>query len=466
MIEKSTKIVATIGPVTETEEVLEKLILAGANVARFNTKHNVPAWHQNIIARVKTVAKRLNIPVATLLDLQGPEIRIDLEIDEFLVDIDEEIIFTSNQEIKGEKIIYIDQIVIDSLSQGNTILIDDGYCEFMVVDKKDNQIIAKSLLKSMVKKRKTMNIPGVAVDLPSLIDRDYEQLDGVINENVDYIALSFVRDAFDIKNLRSEMKKRNLDSDVVAKIETQKALDNLDEIIDEADAIMVARGDLGIEVPYEELIYWQKKIISLCRLKGKPVITATQMLKSMCENLYPTRAEVSDVTNAIYDQTDAVMLSEETTAGAYPVQAVTTQAKIASFNEKNIDNNPIEITNNRPVGSLAQAAFFILQNTNQKINAIVCLTEFGETARLISRFRPHLPIIAVTNNKRVFGKLPLVFGVKPLLIDFSNEKKISSSVDVKKALIERGVIDQADTILLLSGSSWIDHGMTNNLAIL
>lgn len=466
MIEKSTKIVATIGPVTETEEVLEKLILAGANVARFNTKHNVPAWHQNIITRVKTVAKRLNTPVATLLDLQGPEIRIDLEVDEFLVDIDEEIAFTSNQEIKGEKIIYIDQIVIDSLSPGNTILIDDGYCEFMVVDKKDNQIIAKSLLKSMVKKRKTMNIPGVAVDLPSLIDRDYEQLDGVINENVDYIALSFVRNAFDIKNLRSEMKKRNLDSDVVAKIETQKALDNLDEIIDEADAIMVARGDLGIEVPYEELIYWQKKIISLCRLKGKPVITATQMLKSMCENLYPTRAEVSDVTNAIYDQTDAVMLSEETTAGAYPVQAVTTQAKIASFNEKNIDNNPIEITNNRPVGSLAQAAFFILQNTNQKINAIVCLTEFGETARLISRFRPHLPIIAVTNNKRVFGKLPLVFGVKPLLIDFSNEKKISSSVDVKKALIERGVIDQADTILLLSGSSWIDHGMTNNLAIL
>jgi pyruvate kinase len=466
MIEKSTKIVATIGPVTESEEMLEKLILAGANVARFNTKHNIPVWHQEIIARVKKVAKKLKTPISTLLDLQGPEIRIDLKVDEFAVEIDEKVTFTSDRNFNGEKIIYIDQVVIDSLKQGNTILIDDGYCEFMVVKKEDNAIIAKTLLKGLVKKRKTMNIPGVTVDLPSLIDRDYEQLDGVVNENIDYVALSFVRNAFDIKNLRMEMKNRGIEADIVAKIETQKALDNLGEIIDEADAVMVARGDLGIEVPYEELIFWQKKIIDLCIIKNKPVITATQMLKSMCENLYPTRAEVSDVANAIYDQTDAVMLSEETTAGKYPVEAVATQAKIAQFNEKKVKSNPIEVTNSRPVGSLAQAAFFILQNTDQKIDAVVCLTEFGETAKLISRFRPNLPIIAITNNKRTYEKLPLVFGVNPIFLDINKEKEISNSVDIKKALVSQGVISENDTVLLLSGSSWIDHGRTNNLAIL
>ena len=207
MIEKLTKIVATIGPATESEEMIEKLILNGANVLRFNTKHNTPEWHQSVIARVKKIALKMQVSISTLLDLQGPEIRINLKIDEFKVSLDEVIVFTSDKNYQGEKVVYIDQIVIDSLLIGHNILLDNGYCEFRVVEKETNIIRAKALVSCVVKQRKTMNIPSVTVDLPSLIDRDYQQLDGIIEGNVDYIALSFVRNFFDIENLRMEMKK-------------------------------------------------------------------------------------------------------------------------------------------------------------------------------------------------------------------------------------------------------------------
>ena len=339
MLDKFTKNVATIGPVTETEEVIAKLIDAGMNVARFNTKHSTPAWHQERIARVRQVAKEKGVSVGILLDLQGPEIRINLpEEKPFALIEGETCVFTHDVDSQAAKKVLIPKNVVETLQVGNMVLLDDGFCELEVVAKEANALILKALSPCTVKHRKTMNIPGITIDMPSLVPADYEQLDGADKSDlIDFVGLSFVRNKQDIDFLREELKKRKIKAQIAAKIETQAALDNLDEIIEAADVVMVARGDLGVEVPYEELSYWQKNIITACRLAAKPVITATQMLKSMVDQPRPTRAEVSDVANAIYYGTSAIMLSGETAVGKHPIEAVEAMSKIAMETENHID---------------------------------------------------------------------------------------------------------------------------------
>lgn len=466
-MKKYTAIVATIGPATETEEIIKELIEAGMNVARFNTKHGTPEWHQERIARVRKVAKEMKVAVGILLDLQGPEIRINLPGESpFKMNDGEKAVFSANKNRSDDNLILIPQNVVDTLQIGNFVLLDDGACEFEIVGKDSDHLAAKALGDFEVKHRKTMNTPGVTIDMPSLIDADLTQLDGVTGEGVDFVGLSFVRDKHDIDILKSELKKRNINADVVSKIENQAALDNIDEIIENSEVIMVARGDLAVEVPFEQLAFWQKLIINKCRFAGIPVITATQMLKSMVDSPRPTRAEVSDVANAVYDSTSAVMLSEETTIGKFPVKAVATQAKIAEFNEKYVESTLEDWMDESDDSAITHSAVFILQhyqNENQ-IDAVICFTETGTTAKLLSRFRPGVPVYAVTSNEQTYRKLSVVYGVEPKIVNLPAEQ-LASPDDLIKELKKQNVVESGKNILLIYGSIWSKAGLTNSLSI-
>lgn len=331
---RKTQLVATIGPASESQAVLAELIQVGLNIARFNTKHNLPEWHQERMLRVKKVAADLHADTKVLLDLQGPEVRIAIPAGEpFEVKKDEEIAFVSDKAATGKKVI-VPADVISSLEVGHQILLADGACEFTITQKNDQGLLAKCNYDCTVKQSKTMNTPGVVLNMPSLTEKDLSYLTSLQGTEIDYVALSFVRSAADIEMLRGKLAEFHITGQIVAKIENQEAIDNLDEIIAAADAVMVARGDLGVELPFYEVPHWQKVIIQKCNAANKFVITATQMLLSMIENPRPTRAEVSDIANAVYDGTNAVMLSEETTIGKYPVKAVQTQAMIVAYHEQ------------------------------------------------------------------------------------------------------------------------------------
>jgi len=272
------------------------------------------------------------------------------------------------------------------------------------------------------------------------------------DDDVDFVALSFVRDTKDIAILREELQKRNLHADIIAKIENQAAIDNLDEIIEASDAVMVARGDLAVEVPFERVAYYQKMIIAKCRTLGKPVITATQMLESMTFNPRPTRAEVSDVANAIYDRTDAIMLSGETTLGKYPVKCVETQAKIAAYNEPFTENNLCDWPNLDDMSAITFAAFSLLDFSKDEVDLAVCLTASGATARQLSRFRPNVTIKAVTNNKSVYNKLAIVYGVEPVLVK-DDVFEYTCETDIIEKLKANKIVEVGQKILITAGLS-------------
>lgn len=464
-MQKRTKIVATIGPATETEIVIEQLINAGMNVARFNTKHGTPEWHLERIKRVKAVAQRMGACIGILLDLQGPEIRINLPDQKpfDIVEGDEVIVadetLATEARPQTEKLILVPANVIETVQTGNTILLDDGLCEFEVVAKNDNTLTLKALGDFPVKPRKTMNIPGITVDMPSLIPQDLVQLDNMTDADIDFVGLSFVRNKVDIAILRGELEKRNLHADIIAKIENQAALDNLDEIIAASDVVMVARGDLGVEVPFEQLIYWQKQMINKCRLAGKPVITATQMLKSMVDQPRPTRAEVSDVAHAVYDGTSAVMLSEETTIGAYPIKAVAAQAKIAAFNEPFVDTTLEALRNESTTADLTHAAADLLAQAQPPIDVVICLTETGRTANLLARFLPAKTIVTLTSSPQVYAKLSIAYGVAAQLIDFPTDG-FSSTVDLATFLKDSGLVKSGQTALVVTEPNF--QGVSGN----
>ncbi|KKP29270.1 MAG: Pyruvate kinase [Candidatus Nomurabacteria bacterium GW2011_GWF1_31_48] len=295
-----TKIVATIGPASDTEEIIEHLIEAGVNVFRFNTKHGTTQWHEERIKRVQQIANKLGKDIGILMDLQGPEIRLEtFDKKPIFVERGETLKITVEPTEKFKSICIPRKEVFEALNKGDQILIDDGSIELKVTSVSESLIEAVTEDPGEIGHRKGVNFPGVRVDLPSLIKDDLEKLSMAGVNKVDFVALSFCRTKMDVENLRKELEKRKMKSMVVAKIESREALDNIDEIIEAADGIMVARGDLGVEVPIEELAYWQKKIIEKCRVRNKPVITATQMLQSMIENLRPTRAEATDVANAV-----------------------------------------------------------------------------------------------------------------------------------------------------------------------
>ncbi len=460
-----TKIVATIGPASDDEKTIAGILRAGANVLRFNMKHGTPEWHEERIQRAQKVANEIGKPIGILIDLQGPEIRINTPDQKPLVVEEGEVIMMSNDFIEGKKGFKVgDQKVIDALDAGDQVLIDDGFFEFDVLEKTSEGLIIKARGNYAIGHRKGMNLPGVKLDLASLIDDDFKRLDMAARNTIDFVALSFVRDAKDIAILREEMKKRKIDAQVCAKIENQAALDNLDEIIEAADAIMIARGDLGIEVPFEELAYWQKTMIHKCRTAGKAVITATQMLNSMEHSVRPTRAEVSDVANAVFDGSDAVMLSGESANGEYPELAVATMRRIVNFNEDKVEVPPVFYEHElSQTEAITQAAISIVEE-DPDITAIVVFTETGTTARMISRYRPDAPIIALTQSSKVQEELCLSYGVIPVVQKFP-DGDITTVEPLLKDLVELGIVEKGQRVVFIHGARWQESGLTNTLSI-
>ncbi len=467
-MQKKTKVVATIGPATSSESVLTEMISTGMNVARFNTKHGTPAWHKEHIERVRSVSKKMGTPVATLLDLQGPEIRVKVEA-EFDVKQHDLVTFASPEYTKSRQVVQIPQQVIEALSVNDQIILEDGACEFRVSEVQGTHIVATSLMDCTVKDSKTMNVPLTELEMPPLTEKDVTFLEAVSPSSIDFVALSFVRTQRDITLLRERLEKLRMDAHIVAKIENRAALDNIDDIIAASDAIMIARGDLGVEIPYEELIFWQKTLIEKCRAAARPVITATQMLKSMVTEPQPTRAEVSDIAHAIYDGTDAVMLSEETTIGAYPVKAVQVQAKIAQYNEQKAHPATIPESDDRMrnhcVPALTRAVEGLITNSDYNIDTIVCFTETGKTARLLSRYRLKVPIHAVTSTISTQRKLALVYGIESTRISLP-ERRIDASENLLELFKDKGIATAGQTIALVHGTLWKHPGLTNTVSIL
>lgn len=448
---KLTKIVATIGPASETPEKIEQLIKAGVNVLRFNTKHSTPAWHAEHIKLAQNIADRLEKPVGILLDLQGPELRLetrdgkDIQVSQGLQ------LKIGLSFVEGVDVIIPHAQIFNLLKKGQELLIDDGFVETTILDFSDNQIIVEVKNDAVIKHRKGVNLPGVDVDFPSLIDRDIAQLDGNAMSKVDFVGLSFVRSAHDVELLRAELMKRDMTAKIVGKIESQPALDRLDEIIHAADAIMIARGDLGVEVPFEQLAYWQRTIIDKCRVAHKPVITATQMLESMINNPRPTRAEVTDVAHAIFDGTDAIMLSGESAGGKYPVKAVETMVRIAKWNETRNITHKMNFGETDATSNVASAVVSIVRSEiKPKIDAILVLTETGFTARCLAKHRLNIPVIAATENKTTAESLSLSFGITPVVTELPTGR-FSTAENIINNLLSKDLLHPGQTIIVVHG---------------
>ncbi len=455
---KLTKIVATIGPSSDSASVVENLIRAGVNVFRFNMKHSTVLWHEERIKLVCQVADKLNEKIGILIDLQGPELRLETKGGENIkVKKDEEVLFTSSFLPNVSSIAIPFATVFEDLKKDDLILVDDGFLEFKVLRSDSNSVLARSLQDGEIKTRKGVNFPGKKINLSSLIADDLTRLDMASKNKIDFVALSFSRTKKDIQLLKKELEKRKMNASVVAKIESQEALDNVDDLIFEADAIMIARGDLGVGTPIERLTHRQKMIIKKCREAKKPVITATQMLESMTNNPMPTRAEATDVSNAVFDGTDALMLSAETASGKYPLRAVSAMAKIASFNEKIAELDDLRVKPAAMTEQIVHAAFSIVEHsTLPKIDAILVFTETGKTARDISRYRLKIPVFAISENKHVVDQLTLSFGVFPVF------NKFETALD---SLKEKGLIKKGQYLLFIHGEKLRVEGLTNTLTI-
>lgn len=468
-MDKLTKIVATIGPSCESPEMIEKLILAGVNIFRFNFKHNVLEWHSDRIQRVNKIAEKMGMAVGTLIDLQGPEIRINMLQDQIIIKENDLLSFGEGLDLSISH-----PQIIQHLTTGQKILADSGSFSF-TVEKKDAKTYLRSHSSGVLKNRKALNIPGADFPFPVMVDRDFEGLKIASRNEIDFVALSFVRTADDIRVVKNEMKKYKVNARLIAKIETEKSLKNLDEIIEVSDGIMVARGDLGVELPLEEVPYYQKIIIKKSIKKGIPVITATQMLESMIEKPFPTRAEVSDIANATYDLTDAVMLSGETATGAYPAEAVKVMSKTLAFNElKNMVDSrkrfDFQIADqNATLCDAAYGLYLAYRNQNKKIAGFLAFTHAGNTVRLLSRYRPLVPIFALDPTDTISDSLTIQYGVVPFSFKPSLKKTEVEKEDILKAvafLKKKTLIKSGDILIVLHGEYWAAEGKTSTVKIL
>lgn len=465
---RKTKIVGTIGPASETEEVIAGLCKAGMNVARMNFSHNTHADHQRRIDLVKKVRADLNLPIAILLDTKGPEYRIKtFENGRITLQDGDTFTFTTKDVVGNEKIVSVSYDRLDKeLEVGDKILLNNGLLTFEVDEIKNGEISCTVLCGGELSDRKSMSFPGKVMKQKYLSDQDKEDILLGIKNDVDYIACSFVSCKQDLLDVHKFLKEHDADHiELIAKIENQSGVDNIEEICEECDGIMVARGDMGVEIPFEQLPGIQKKLITKCRLLGKRVITATEMLESMITNPRPTRAEISDVANAVYDGTSAIMLSGETAAGKYPVEAVRTMAKIAENTEKNIHYDKrfykaeFQIKNTVDAISHATCAMAI----DLKAEAIVACTLSGMTARMVSRFRSPIDIIGLTTNERTYRKLALSWGVVPTMC----EKFTSTEVlfyTAKKIAEDTLKLKNGDNIIITGGVTG-ESGNTNLIKI-
>ncbi|MFD2671640.1 pyruvate kinase [Marinicrinis sediminis] len=467
---RKTKIVCTIGPASESLENLKKLIEAGMNVARLNFSHGDFEEHGNRIKNIRQACKDLNKTVAILLDTKGPEIRTGKLKEDSVELVEGEYITLTTEEILGDKervsITY--ENLPNDVHPGSTILIDDGLIGLNVEDVQGTEIKCRITNGGTIKSKKGVNVPGVKISLPGITEKDANDIKFGIEMGIDFIAASFVRKASDVLEIRELLEKHEAHQiQIISKIENQEGVDNLDDILEVSDGLMVARGDLGVEIPAEEVPLVQKSMIKKCNLAGKPVITATQMLDSMQRNPRPTRAEASDVANAIFDGTDAIMLSGETAAGKYPTESVQTMGRIAERAESALEYREIFLKQshaqqNNVTEAISQAVANSALDLDAK--AIITSTESGYTARMVSKYRPKAPIIAVTPNEQVMRRMCLIWGTLPVKgQDVSNtDEMFQLALDQAK---DAGHITEGDLVVITAGVPVGRAGTTNLIKV-
>ncbi|MDT0706018.1 pyruvate kinase [Staphylococcus haemolyticus] len=469
---RKTKIVCTIGPASESEEMLEKLMKAGMNVARLNFSHGSHEEHKARIDTIRKVADKLGKTIGILLDTKGPEIRThDMKDGLIMLEKGKEVIVSMSQ-VEGtpEKFSVTYEDLINDVQVGSYILLDDGLVELQVkdIDKTKGEVKCDILNTGELKNKKGVNLPGVKVNLPGITDKDADDILFGIKEDVDYIAASFVRRPNDVLDIREILERENNHNiTIFPKIENQEGIDNIEEILEVSDGLMVARGDMGVEIPPESVPIVQKDLIRKCNKLGKPVITATQMLDSMQRNPRATRAEASDVANAIYDGTDAVMLSGETAAGLYPEEAVKTMRNIAVSAEAAQDYKKLLSDRTKLVEtSLVNAIGVSVAHTalNLKVKAIVAATESGSTAVTISKYRPHSDIIAVTPSEHTARQLALVWGAYPVI---KKGRKTTDDLlnNAVATAVETGRVTNGDLIIITAGVPTGEKGTTNMMKL-
>lgn len=466
---RKTKIICTIGPASENAEMLKELLLAGMNVARFNFSHGDYEEHRAKYERAVKIAKELNIPLATMMDTKGPEIRLrDFEGGKVYLENGQDFILTTD-EVMGtaQRASITYKNLKNDIEVGKTILIDDGLIQLVIKEIKDTDIVCEVVNGGYVSNHKGINVPGAVLSMPYISEVDKQDILFGVKMGYDYLAASFARCKEDIEAVRKLITDNGGCMKIIAKIENMQGIDNLDEILESSDGIMVARGDMGVEIPMEEVPVIQKKMIKKALKKGKIVITATQMLDSMIKNPRPTRAETTDVANAIYDGTSAIMLSGESAAGAYPIEAVKTMSRIAERTEEDICYNArLRKRSEEKKEDVTSAISHACCTTAMDLNAsaIITVTMSGFTASMISRYQPGCRIIGCTVDEMVYRQLSLLWGVRPLLIDKeeSAEKLFEAAVEASK---KAGLIHEGERVVLTAGVPLGISGKTNMIRV-
>ena len=466
---RRTKIVCTVGPASETVEILKEIILRGMNVARLNFSHGTHEDHARRLAAVRQAAAEVGRSVGILLDTKGPEIRTGIvKGDKIELVTGAETVLTTEQiEGDAQRFSVSYRKLPADVKPGDRILMADGLVELQVVSVEDTEIRCKIINGGKIGSQKNVNVPGVAVNLPAVTEKDVADIRFAVANDFDFIAASFVRRAADVLDIKRVLEEENGDILVIAKIENRQGVENIDEIIRVADGVMVARGDLGVEIPTEEVPLIQKMLIEKCNRVGKPVITATQMLESMVNNPRPTRAEATDIANAIFDGTDAIMLSGETAAGNFPVEAVETMARIAERTERALKFE--DILRVRGLGHMRTVTDAISHATcttamDLGAAAVITATESGHTARMVSKYRPRAPIIAVTPKMDVVRKLSVIWGVQPLLVSMTSGTDEMFAAAIQTALAAN-LIKGGDLVVITAGVPVGLPGTTNLLKV-
>lgn len=466
---RKTKMVCTIGPASDSEQMIEKLARAGMNVARLNFSHGTYSQHASSINIIRKVSTRLNLPIAILQDLPGPKVRTgSLKQREVLLKDGNEFVLSTREFIGDE---YKVSVNLPSFScdvkEGDHIFLNDGAIDLIVLNSSDTDVICKIINGGVLSAEKGVNVPNVRLSVSSVTMNDLEHLSFGLEHGVDYVALSFVREAGDIIGVKKYLRERNDSVPLIAKIEKHEAVDNIDEIIAEADGIMIARGDLGVEIPLTKVPLLQKEIISKCNRLGKPVIVATQMLESMIRSPRPTRAEASDVANAILDGADAVMLSGETAAGKYPEQSALVMMKIAMETELAMPYHRIlsakaDMVVSQTDDAISYAACSIAEQLGAK--AIIAYTTSGSTAHRVAKYRPGTPILAITTKDKIRRRLALYWGVYPFITDEYTKLEDIFRQGAQLA-IKSGLAKEDDLVVVTAGVPIGIQGNTNMLKV-
>ncbi|HCR36761.1 MAG TPA: pyruvate kinase [Opitutae bacterium] len=462
---RHTKIIFTIGPASSDEAVLERLIRAGADTCRLNMAHATHEWTREIIRRVRRVSERVGKPVAIMMDVKGPEIRTGVLEAPIALSFGDRIDFVLDgaPAVDGVPAVSVNYPgILEDVAEGAIVLVDNGLMRFRIIEIQEDRLKCEVVIGGMLTSRRHVNLPGTTVNLPPLTEKDKEDIAVATEEEVDFIALSFVREARDVELLRDHLREIDSPARIISKIEDQTAIANMDAIIEASDAIMVARGDLGIECPYQTLPVIQRKIIQTCIRRGKAVIVATHMLESMIDSPIPTRAEVSDVANAVFEKADCIMLSGETTVGKYPVECIEVMSKISLEIENTTEHNGVaggpEVMLHRPKDKMLRSAVSLARDLRK--SGIIVFTRSGYLAQMLASMRPMgCPISAFTDDPVLYRQMKILWGIEPFLLKFSKDAEVTIR-EAFERLKEKDWVQEGDwqviIINVLAGEQVID----------